>query len=193
MLKKYIIFLFIIGGLFSPIYASQVNSAQEASNITTYQYWIDDDISSMVTEPYSGKEINLTFKQNNLAQGLHMMHFRMKKDGGLWSNTQEIGFYFLEKEETQEKETKQPIIGYRYGTNGQIYTKEIAEVDKIPSLDIEIPLPSLKDITNVEDYQFKVEYRYEDLLMSSYDSYDRHIIFKYKYLNFQISFYILNH
>lgn len=154
MLKKYIIFLFIIGGLFSPIYASQVNSAQEASNITTYQYWIDDDISSMVTEPYSGKEINLTFKQNNLAQGLHMMHFRMKKDGGLWSNTQEIGFYFLEKEETQEKETKQPIIGYRYGTNGQIYTKEIAEVDKIPSLDIEIPLPNLKDITNVEDYQF---------------------------------------
>lgn len=53
MLKKYIIFLFIIGGLFSPIYASQTYSAQEASNITTYQYWIDDDISSIVTEPYS--------------------------------------------------------------------------------------------------------------------------------------------
>ena len=41
-------------------------------------------------------------------------------------------------------------------------------------------------IVSIEDYQFKVEYRYEDLLMSSYDSYDRHIIFKYKYLNFPI-------
>lgn len=41
-------------------------------------------------------------------------------------------------------------------------------------------------IVSIEDYQFKVEYRYEDLLMSSYDSYDRHIIFKYKYLNFPL-------
>ena len=39
---------------------------------------------------------------------------------------------------------------------------------------------------SIENYKFTVEYKYEDLLLSPYDSYDRHIIWKYKYLNFPI-------
>lgn len=37
---------------------------------------------------------------------------------------------------------------------------------------------------SIENFKFNIEYRYEDLLRSSYNSYDRHIIWKYKYLNF---------
>lgn len=39
---------------------------------------------------------------------------------------------------------------------------------------------------SIENLKFNVEYRYEDLLNSPYNSYDRHIIWKYKYLNFPI-------
>lgn len=39
---------------------------------------------------------------------------------------------------------------------------------------------------SIENFKFKVEYRYEDLLRSSYNSYDRHIIWKYRYLNFPL-------
>lgn len=154
MFKRYINLIFAIGGLFSPVCTSATNTENDATNITAYQYWVDDDINTIITQPYQGQEINLTFKQKDYAQGMHTLHFRVKSETGLWSNIKNIGFYFLEKEETEQKEDKQPIIGYRYGTNGKTYTKQIAEVDKIPSLDIDIPLPSLKDVANVEDYQF---------------------------------------
>ena len=35
----------------------------------------------------------------------------------------------------------------------------------------------------IENYKFKVEYNYEDLLHSQFNSYERHIIWRYKYLN----------
>ena len=38
----------------------------------------------------------------------------------------------------------------------------------------------------IEDLKFNVEYSYEDLLGSKYTSYDRHIIWKCKYLNFPL-------
>ena len=154
MFKRYINFIFAVGGLFSPVYTSATNTENDATSITAYQYWIDDDISTITTQPYQGKEINLIFKQNDYTQGVHTLYFRVKSNNGLWSPIKNIGFYFLEKEETEQKDGKQPIIGYRYGTNGHTYTNQIAEVDKIPSLDIDIPLPSLKNVANVEDYQF---------------------------------------
>lgn len=39
---------------------------------------------------------------------------------------------------------------------------------------------------SVENSKFQIEYRYEDLLNSKYNSYDRHIIWQYKYLGFPI-------
>lgn len=42
-------------------------------------------------------------------------------------------------------------------------------------------------IISIENFKFNVEYNYEDLLLSSYSNYDRHIIFKYKYLDFDIN------
>lgn len=163
MFKQYFNLIFAIGGLLSPIYTSAANTGNEATTIiTTYQYWVDDDINTMVTMPYQSQEINFAFKQKDYAQGIHTLHLRVKSNNGLWGDIQNIGFYFLEKENI-EKESKQPIIGYRYGTNGQTYTKQIAEVDKIPSLDIDIPLPSLKDVTNVEDYQFTFDNNSNDV------------------------------
>lgn len=39
---------------------------------------------------------------------------------------------------------------------------------------------------SIENCKFNIEYRYENLLGSKYSSYDRHIVWKYKYLNFPI-------
>ena len=35
---------------------------------------------------------------------------------------------------------------------------------------------------SIENFKFIVEYNYEDLANSAYTSYDRHIIWRYKYL-----------
>ena len=40
---------------------------------------------------------------------------------------------------------------------------------------------------SIENFKFNVEYNYEDLLSSPYSNYDRHIIWKYKYLDFDIN------
>lgn len=43
------------------------------------------------------------------------------------------------------------------------------------------------DLTiSIENMKFKVEYGYENLQNSRYDSYERHIIWRYKYLNLEI-------
>lgn len=42
---------------------------------------------------------------------------------------------------------------------------------------------------SIENFKFKVEYRFEDLKKSQYNSYDRHIIFRYMYLNTSLNTY----
>ena len=44
-------------------------------------------------------------------------------------------------------------------------------------------------IISIENSKFKVEYGFEDFRNSQYNSYDRHIIFRYKYLNTGINTY----
>lgn len=42
---------------------------------------------------------------------------------------------------------------------------------------------------SIENFKFKVEYKFEDLKKSQYNSYDRHIIFRYMYLNTSLNTY----
>lgn len=42
---------------------------------------------------------------------------------------------------------------------------------------------------SISDFKFNVEYNYEDLNDSRFNSYERHIIFRYKYLDFPYSSY----
>ncbi len=44
-------------------------------------------------------------------------------------------------------------------------------------------------IISIENFKFKVEYGFEDFKNSQYNSYDRHIIFRYMYLNTSINTY----
>lgn len=106
MLKRYINLLFAIGGLISPICASANN---DATSISTYQYWLDDDITSMVTKPYQGKEINLSFKQTDYSQGVHYIHFRIKTNTGLWSKAQTF-FSTYQKRRIQKKKANNPLL-----------------------------------------------------------------------------------
>ena len=44
-------------------------------------------------------------------------------------------------------------------------------------------------VISIANFKFNVEYNYEDLNDSKFDSYERHIIFRYKYLDFPYSSY----
>ena len=41
----------------------------------------------------------------------------------------------------------------------------------------------------IQNYQFRVEYGFEDLKQSEYNSYERHVIWRYKYLNVDIELF----
>ncbi len=42
---------------------------------------------------------------------------------------------------------------------------------------------------SIKDFKFNIEYNYEDLINSEYTSYDRHLIWRYKYLDIPLSSY----
>jgi len=42
---------------------------------------------------------------------------------------------------------------------------------------------------SIEDCQFKVEYRYDDLISTKYNSYDRHIVWRYQYLKLPLELF----
>ena len=44
-------------------------------------------------------------------------------------------------------------------------------------------------VISIEDYMFKVEYGFENLASSPYSSYDRHLVFRYKYLKTGLNSY----
>ncbi len=129
---------------------------KEVTTIETYQYWVDDDKDNAKTLPYASDDMSLQIDYSQMAEGLHTLHFRMKNNEGMWSSY-EYPFYTPETNNTEQAETAQPITGYRYGVNGKSVTKTITEVESVPSLNIEIPIPSFHEILRVEDYEFTAD------------------------------------
>ena len=129
---------------------------KEVTTFDVYQYWVDDDKANAKTLPYTSDNISQQIDYTQLAGGAHVLHFRLRNDEGMWSNY-EYPFYTPNTNNTEQAETAQPITGYRYGVNGKSVTKALTEVESIPSLNIEIPIPSLHEILQVEDYKFTTD------------------------------------
>ena len=129
---------------------------KEVTTFDVYQYWVDDDKANAKTLPYTSDNISQLIDYTQLAGGAHVLHFRLRNDEGMWSNY-EYPFYTPDTNNTEQAETAQPITGYRYGVNGKSVTKALTEVESIPSLNIEIPIPSLHEIAQVEDYEFTTD------------------------------------
>ena len=101
--------------------------------------------------------------------------------------TGELFFYYIPKGILK----KNPINGYeipsRFNIDEQDYLKLVDSLyDKIKELRQEFINSEQRLWSNVtisiQDVHFKMEYNYDDLQNSDYDSYERHIIWRYKYL-----------
>lgn len=150
---------------------------KEVTTIVSCQYWVDDDKANAKTLPYTSEDISQQIDYTQLAGGVHTLHFRMKNNEGLW-RSYKYSFYTPENNNTEQAETLQPITGYRYGVNGKSVTKVLTEVDNIPSLAVDISVPTAQEFTSVENYEFTTDYASKDVKVKRIGNLTYYIQFK---------------
>ena len=151
---------------------------KEVTTIVSYQYWVDDDKTNAKTLPYTSDDISQQVDYSQLTGGLHTLHFRLKNNEGSW-RSYEIPFYTPENN-TEQAETQQPITGYRYGVNGKSVTKDLTEVDNVPSLAVDISFPTAQEFTSVENYEFTTDNASKDVKVKRIGDLTYYIQFKNK-------------
>ena len=110
--------------------------------------------------------------------------------------TGELYFYYAPKSILKKDFVNVYEVPNKFNINEESYFKRADELYKIiKRLRIATIRANETDdvwsnITiSIENFKFKVEYRYDDLNNSAYSSYDRHIIWRYNYLNTSINTY----
>lgn len=151
---------------------------KEVTTIVSYQYWVDDDKANAKTQPYTSDDISQQIDYTQLAGGVHTLHFRLRNNEGSWSSY-EYSFYTPENN-TEQAETQQPITGYRYGVNGKSVTKDLTEVDNVPSLAVDIAIPTAQEFANVENYEFTTDNASKDVKVKRIGDLTYYIQFKNK-------------
>lgn len=105
--------------------------------------------------------------------------------------TGEMFFYYYPKGLLKKNPINVYEVPTKFNIDEDAYMKLVNKLyDTIKTLREEFKKEEERTWTNltisIENLKFHVEYDYEDLLSSPYSSYDRHIIWKYKYLHFPI-------
>ena len=113
-------------------------------------------------------------------------------DLGNNEKTGELFFYYIPKGIFR----KNPVNVYEIPTKFNIEENQYLQLVEILYNEIKMLREEFKksetgklwtNITiSIQDMKFKVEYRYEDLLNDIFDSYERHVIWRYKYLGIGI-------
>ena len=109
-----------------------------------------------------------------------------RQDG---TKTGELYFYYIPKGIIKKKPVNVYEIPNKFNVDEAEYLKLVKTLyEKIKQLREQFRKSDTGSLwTNItiiiENYKFKVEYNYEDLLHSQFNSYERHIIWRYKYLN----------
>lgn len=106
----------------------------------------------------------------------------------------EMFFYYFPKGILRKEPINVYEIPSKFNIDEEEYDKLTEELyRKIKKLKQEYFKITNKKWTNItisiENYKFTVEYGYEDLKHSPYSSYDRHIIWRYMYLNTSLNTY----
>ena len=106
----------------------------------------------------------------------------------------EMFFYYFPGGILKKKPVNVYEIPSKFNIDEEAYSKLINQLyDTIKKLRQEIKDSGQKTWTNItisiEDYQFSIEYHYDDLNQSPYSSYERHIIWRYRYLQTDIQSY----
>lgn len=112
-----------------------------------------------------------------------------KTDG---KKTGELYFYYIPRGILKKKPINVYEIPNRFNLEEEEYLKLIKVVyEKIKELREEFKKAEREEIWSnitiiIQNFKFKVEYNYEDLEKSDFTSYERHIIWRYKYLGINI-------
>ncbi len=106
----------------------------------------------------------------------------------------EMFFYYLPKGILKKKPVNVYEIPNKFSIEDDVYSKMINKLyEYIKELREEAISSGQKPWTNItisiEDFKFSIEYDYEDLTQSPYSNYERHIIWRYKYLQTDINSY----
>lgn len=69
--------------------------SQVSAQLQRYEYWFDDDYAGKTPVQLSGSEadINTEISTDGLACGIHMLHFRVKQEGGIYSSITSTVFF----------------------------------------------------------------------------------------------------
>lgn len=103
--------------------------------------------------------------------------------------TGELYFYYIPKGILKKKPVNVYEIPNKFNLDENEYIEFVKIIyEQIKELRNEFRETGLDPLwsnltMSIEDMKFKVEYDYNDLLSSSFDNYERHIIWRYKYLN----------
>ena len=104
------------------------------------------------------------------------------------NTTGELYFYYIPKGILKKKPINVYEIPNRFNIKEEEYLKIIKNLyEYIKAIRSEFKKSQIKDIWSnltitIKDSKFKVEYNFDDLLDNDFDSYERHIIWRYKYL-----------
>ena len=108
--------------------------------------------------------------------------------------TGEMFFYYVPKGVLKKNPVNVYEIPNKFNIREEEYfklaDKLYATIKKLRNTHIKLGRKKWYSIViSIADFKFNVEYNYEDLNDSRFNSYERHIIFRYKYLDFPYSSY----
>ena len=106
----------------------------------------------------------------------------------------ELYFYYIPKGILKKKPVNVYEIPNKFNIDEEEYyklaDKLYAEIKKLRNMHIKLGEEKWYSIViSIANFKFDVEYNYEDINDSRFNSYERHIIFRYKYLGFPITSY----
>jgi hypothetical protein len=108
--------------------------------------------------------------------------------------TGEMFFYYYPKSVLKKNPINVYEVPNKFNIDEQAYLKLAEklykEIKKLRVCLVKRGEKAWSNITiKIENFRFNVEYHYEDLINSKYTSYDRHLVWRYKYLNIPLSSY----
>ena len=106
--------------------------------------------------------------------------------------TGELYFYYIPSGILKKNPVNVYEIPNKFSINEDTYLKLVdklySEIKKLQKAFIESGEEKWQGlIISISDFQFKVEYFYDDLGNSKFSSYEKHLIFRYRYLEYPIT------
>lgn len=142
-----------IGLIFIVNYLFLGFSCYAQNNISSYQYWFDNDFSSQIyttVSPVENLQLNTAILLENITDGLHIFNIRFRDDNLRWSATSSQFFYF-------NNLTDNKINAYQYWFDNDYSMQTTTTVTPAEQLllDSEISLENISDGLHIFNIRFR--------------------------------------